>query len=111
MDDEQGQRKNEEDRVELPDNPDFAIELNEDITLRRILREGLKSAAEKNKEKIPLLYCRPLWMEEGIVCLWARDLNRFLAEKGENLFEELMSAFDALETFFEKDDKGNRDLP
>ena len=110
MAEDQGQ-ENEKNRVELPDNPDFSIEVNDDLPLRKILKSGLQRAADKNKEKIPMFYCRPLWMEEGIVCLWARDLNRFLAEKCEELSEQFMGALDELETFLEKEDKSGKNSP
>ena len=102
--------KNKKDRIEPPDNPDFSIELTEDIPLRKILKEGLKQASDKNKEKMPMLYCRPMWMEEGIVCLWARDLNRFLAEKCEELSREFMRTLDELETYLKKEE-GDKNSP
>jgi hypothetical protein len=56
----------------------FTIKLSEDMTLRNLLRSGLVEAQGRNREQIPLFVSWPNWLEDGIVCLYARDLQRVL---------------------------------
>ena len=80
-----------------PDNPDFSIDVNENMALRKLLRDGLIRAAEKDSRKIPMLYCRPRWLEEGIICLWAKDLNNYLNSQSKEMSGELIDALNMLD--------------
>ena len=62
-----------------PDDESFIIEVSNDMELRNILRKGLVKAQDKDTEKIPLLISWPEWLEDGIVCLYARDFYNVLS--------------------------------
>jgi len=75
--------ENSESIAERPDTLSdgrFTIKLSEDMTLRNLLRSGLVEAQGKNREQIPLFVSWPNWLEDGIVCLYARDLHRVLQD-------------------------------
>ena len=80
-----------------PDNPDFSIDVNENTALRKLIRDGLLRAAEKDSQKIPMIYCRPRWLDEGIICLWAKDLNKYLKRQCKEMSGELIDAFNILD--------------
>ena len=53
----------------------FAIKVSEDMALRNILRSGLVEALGKDTDKIPMFVSWPGWLDDGIVCLFAKDLH------------------------------------
>ena len=49
------------------------------MVLRNMLRTGLVTTQEKDTDKIPLFVSWPEWLEDGIVCLYARDFYTVLS--------------------------------
>lgn len=64
--------------TKLPDNDTLAIKITESMEIRNALRRGLFEAQGKEPDKIPLYVSWPSWLEDGIVCLYASDLNNLL---------------------------------
>ncbi len=62
----------------LPGDETFAIKISESMEIRNALRRGLFEAQGKESDKIPLYVSWPSWLEDGIVCLYASDLNNLL---------------------------------
>ena len=62
----------------LPDGGLFSIKISESMEIRNILRSGLFDAQGKNSDTIPLFVSWPSWLEDGIVCMYAKDLHSFL---------------------------------
>jgi len=62
----------------LPGDDTFAIKITESMEIRNALRRGLFEAQGKESDKIPLYVSWPSWLEDGIVCLYASDLNNLL---------------------------------
>jgi len=58
----------------------FSIKVSEDMGIRNFLRSGLVEAQGKDTDKIPLFVSWPNWLDDGIVCMFARDLHALLAE-------------------------------
>jgi len=56
----------------------FTIKISEDMKLRNTLRSGLVEAQGKDTDKIPMYVSWPHWLEDGIVCLFARDFQQVL---------------------------------
>ncbi|MBN1290227.1 MAG: hypothetical protein JXB48_00175 [Candidatus Latescibacteria bacterium] len=56
----------------------FAVKITESMEIRNILRSGLFEAQGAHPEKIPLYVSWPSWLEDGIVCIFARDLKNLL---------------------------------
>ena len=56
----------------------FTIKVSEEMTLRNTLRSGLVDAQGKDTDKIPLYVSWPNWLEDGIVCLFAKDFHTVL---------------------------------
>ena len=56
----------------------FTIKISEDMALRNALRSGLVEAQGSDTEKMPLYVSWPHWLEDGIVCLFAKDLHYLL---------------------------------
>ncbi len=83
--------------AQIPVANAIQIVVNENMALRKLLRDGLIRAAEKDSKKIPMLYCRPRWLEEGIICLWAKDLNKYLNSKSKEISGELIDALNMLD--------------
>jgi len=80
----------------LPGNDDiFSINISENMEIRNILRAGLVEAQGHEPDKIPLYVSWPSWLEDGIVCMYAKDLHDLLrktildtAASFEKLFRE-----------------------
>ena len=56
----------------------FAIKITEDMEIRNLLRSGLFEAQGNHPEKIPLYISWPSWLDDGIVCVFARDLRNMV---------------------------------
>ena len=56
----------------------FTIKISEDMVIRNMLRSGLVDAQGKDMDKIPLFVSWPNWLDDGIVCLFAKDLHEVL---------------------------------
>ena len=56
----------------------FTIKISEDMALRNALRSGLVEAQGSDTDKIPMYVSWPHWLEDGIVCLFSRDLHYLL---------------------------------
>jgi len=63
----------------IPDDESFTIEISNDMEIRNMLRTGLVTAQGKDTDKIPLFVSWPEWLEDGIVCLYARDFYNVLS--------------------------------
>lgn len=64
----------------IPTDDRFAVNVSESMEIRNILRAGLVEAQGRDTDKIPLFVSWPEWLEDGIVCLYARDLRQLLLE-------------------------------
>jgi len=62
----------------IPTDDRFAVKISESMELRNQLRSGLVEAQGREPEKIPLFVSWPEWLDDGIVCLYARDLHELL---------------------------------
>ena len=62
----------------LPDGSLFSIKISENMEIRNFLRSGLFDAQGKNSNTIPLFVSWPSWLEDGIVCMYAKDLHSLL---------------------------------
>jgi len=62
----------------LPSDEIFAVKITESMELRNVLRAGLVEAQGHETDKIPLFVSWPEWLEDGIVCLYVRDLHLLL---------------------------------
>lgn len=76
--------KSDTDFTEISTDGIFSIKVSEDMRIRNILRNGLVEAQGKNGEKIPMFVSWPHWLDDGIVCLFARDLHAVLADTVHN---------------------------
>ena len=56
----------------------FNIKISEDMALRNALRTGLVEAQGSNTEKIPMFVSWPHWLEDGIACMFVKDLHQLL---------------------------------
>ena len=64
----------------IPEDDIFTIHISNNMELRNLLRSGLVEAQGKDTDKIPLFVSWPEWLEDGIVCIYARDLNAALCK-------------------------------
>ena len=71
---------NEDPQNIIPTDDRFAVKVTDNMDVRNILRTGLVEALGRDSDKIPLYVCWPDWLEDGIVCLYARDLRQLLQE-------------------------------
>jgi hypothetical protein len=62
----------------LPLDSRFAVKISESMDLRNQLRSGLVEAQGRDADRIPLFVSWPEWLEDGIVCLYDRDLHELL---------------------------------
>ena len=81
---------------EIPVDDTFTINISNSMELRNMLRAGLVQAQGKDTSKIPLFVSWPEWLEDGIVCLYARDFLKVLqntvhetAQSFVNIIEEM----------------------
>lgn len=56
----------------------FALNISENMGLRNILRQALVEAQGKDPDKVPMAVSWPPWLEDGILCLYARDFHLIL---------------------------------
>ena len=63
---------------DLPDDTMFTNHISNSMELRNRLRSGLVEAQGKDTQKIPLFVSWPEWLEDVIVCLYARDFYKVL---------------------------------
>ncbi len=56
----------------------FTVKVSEDMVIRNMLRSALVDAQGKDTDKIPLFVSWPNWLDDGIVCLFAKDLHEIL---------------------------------
>jgi hypothetical protein len=62
----------------VPIDDIFSVKITESMELRNVLRAGLVEAQGRENDKIPLFVSWPEWLEDGIVCLYVRDLHQLL---------------------------------
>jgi len=67
-----------EESKKIPEDEMFTIQVSESMELRNRLRAGLVEAQGKDTDKIPMFVSWPEWLEDGIVCLYARDFQYVL---------------------------------
>ena len=63
---------------EIPDDDIFTIHITDNMELRNKLRGGLVEAQGNDSDKIPMFVSWPEWLDDGIVCLYARDFKNVL---------------------------------
>jgi|GEM_PF-7015241 hypothetical protein len=56
----------------------FSIKISEDMGVRNALRTGLVEAQGKDTGKMPMYVSWPGWLDDGIVCMFARDFRELL---------------------------------
>ena len=84
--DEESQNSTNDDSRNIPEDASyeitsdgiFTINISEDMKLRNALRSGLVEAQGKDTDKIPMYVSWPHWLEDGIVCLFAKDFHQVL---------------------------------
>jgi len=64
--------------LKIPEDENFTIHISDNMELRNKLRSGLVKAQQKDTDKIPLLVSWPEWLEDGIICIYARDFRTIL---------------------------------
>ena len=67
-----------EEASSVPEDEIFVINVSESMELRNRLRSGLVDAQNKDSGKIPMLVSWPKWLDDGIVCMYARDFRGVL---------------------------------
>lgn len=72
----------------------FSIKVNEDMALRNALRRGLVEAQGKNTDKMPMLVSWPHWLEDGIVCMFAKDFHHILHQAVRETAQRLGDLFE-----------------
>ena len=72
----------------------FAVNVSDNMELRNILRAGLVEAQGRESEKIPIFVSWPEWLEDGIVCIYARDLHELLRTAVRDAAEALTAAIE-----------------
>ncbi len=63
----------------LPDDELFALAISENMELRNFLRSGLVEAQGRGADKIPLFVSWPRWLEDGIICMYAKDFRHIMS--------------------------------
>ena len=63
---------------EIPDDDIFSLHITDNMELRNKLRGGLVEAQGNDSDKIPMFVSWPAWLDDGIVCLYARDFKNVL---------------------------------
>ncbi len=72
----------------------FAVNVSDSMELRNALRAGLVEAQGRESDKIPIFVSWPEWLEDGIVCIYARDLHELLRSAVRDTAEALTSAME-----------------
>lgn len=81
-------------RRDILDDGMFAIKVSEEMGLRNLLRAGLVEAQGKDDSRIPMFVSWPPWLEDGIVCLFARDLHALIRKIVRDTAVTITSAVD-----------------
>ena len=95
---------------DLPDDTMFTIHISNSMEIRNRLRSGLVEAQGKNTQKIPLFVSWPEWLEDGIVCLYARDFNRILHSAVQETAASLISVMEGADEAIKGDTKEQQTL-
>jgi len=74
----------------------FAIHVSKNMEIRNALRSGILEASRQDNGKIPLFVSWPEWLDDGIVCMYAKDFREFLSSCTKKTAEELGTAVAAL---------------
>ncbi len=93
----------------IPDDDSFTIETSHNMELRNALRTGLVTAQGKDTDKIPLFVSWPEWLEDGIVCIYARDFKHVISSAICDTavsINAVIESFGTTEKSPEKDDNG-----
>ena len=72
----------------------FSIKVSEDMALRNTLRSGMVEAQGKNTDKMPMLVSWPHWLEDGIVCMFAKDFHHILHQAVRETAQKLGDIFE-----------------
>ena len=72
----------------------FTIKISENMALRNALRSGLVEAQGRDTDKIPMYVSWPHWLEDGIVCLFSRDLHHLLNKTVQDAVSSFEKAFE-----------------
>ena len=95
----------------------FTIKISEDMALRNALRSGLVEAQGSDTDKIPMYVSWPHWLEDGIVCLFSRDLHYLLNKTVQDAVISFEKTFEigvessASDTIIEEQDEEIEALP
>lgn len=95
----------------------FTIKISEDMALRNALRSGLVEAQGSDTDKIPMYVSWPHWLEDGIVCLFSRDLHYLLNKTVQDAVISFEKTFEigvessASDTIIEEQDGETEALP
>jgi len=92
-----------QDSASIKSDGAFNIKISEDMTIRNILRSGLVEAQGRNTDKIPMFVSWPNWLNDGIVCLFAKDLHTILHKSIKKTALSLFKSF-GVEDMDVKDD-------
>ena len=89
---------NKEPSFKLPDSSQFSIKVSESMEIRNTLRSGLFDAQGKNSDTIPLFISWPSWLEDGIVCMYAKDLHSLIRKTIHDTASSFSSLIDQSES-------------
>lgn len=78
-----------EQTVPIPLDDRFTVKISESMEIRNLLRSGLVEAQGREPDKIPLFVSWPEWLDDGIVCMYARDLHGLFRSAVEETAREL----------------------
>ena len=73
----------------IPLDDRFTVKISESMKIRNLLRSGLVEAQGREPDKIPLFVSWPEWLDDGIVCMYARDLHGLFRSAVEETAREL----------------------
>lgn len=82
----------------------FSMKVSEDMGIRNILRSGLVEAQGKDSEKIPMFVSWPNWLDDGIVCMFARDFHNILGDTVRNTVISINKELDNSEYVDDEED-------
>jgi len=70
----------------------FAIHVSKNMEIRNALRSGILEASRQDSGKIPLFVSWPEWLDDGIICMYAKDFREFVRNCTKEATEELGTA-------------------
>lgn len=73
----------------VPADDLFAVKISDNMEIRNTLRTGLVEALGRDTDKIPLFVSWPEWLDDGIVCMYSRDLRQLLRNTVQETAEAL----------------------